>query len=244
MNYPELSKTKLKTIAKLRQKKYRLLTGQVVVEGARALSQIKEYGVVPLEQYCREGVGSAIWAEVPAYALKDQDMGRICSSEQPQMLAALFIVPEPRKVEFRRAFYLDGISDPGNLGAIFRLAAAFGIDCIYLSPQCVEVSSPKVIRASLGSVYHVPFEVLPPAEIEAIKALKVITDSHEGIPLGEFYPDPADRVIVALGSEAHGISEGLKSAIKDRIHILTSPHIESLNVSVAAGIIAHHLYRG
>ncbi|MGC9361666.1 MAG: TrmH family RNA methyltransferase [Candidatus Syntrophosphaera sp.] len=237
-----MSKTKLKSIAKLRQKKYRLLTGQVVVEGIRAISQIKEYGIIPLEQYCLEGAGSAIWADVPAYALKDQDMGRICSSEHPQTLAALFPVPGPRKVEFRRAFYLDGIGDPGNLGAIFRLAAAFGIDCLYLSPQCVEVSSPKVIRASLGSVYHVSFEVLPHSKIKDTGAGIFIADSHKGLSIGEFHPTPYEKVIVAFGSEAHGISEGLSSLTPEKLHIQTSGHIESLNVSIAAGIIAHHLY--
>lgn len=242
MKLPVLSKTKLKTIVRLKQKKFRLQEGLVVIDGIRSLSQIQAYGITPLEQYCVEGAGSPIWGEVPAYSVRDWEMGRICSSEHPQNVAALFSVPEPRKVDFRLAFYLDGISDPGNLGTIFRLVAAFDIDCACLSPDCVEISSPKVIRSSLGSVYHVPFEILSHTRIRDTGARIFIADSHEGLSIKEFHPLPDEKVIVALGSEAHGVSEGLRSLRPEKLHIQTSSHIESLNVSIAAGIIAHHLY--
>lgn len=243
MEHFGLSKIKLKTISKLKQKKYRLMEGQVVVEGIRTLSQIKDYGIIPLEQYRLDSV-SSIWDDVPTFTLQEWEMRKICSSENPQTVAALFSVPRARSVEFRSAFYLDGIGDPGNLGTIFRLAAAFLIDCIFLSPQCVEVSSPKVIRASLGSVYQVPFEIMTHSSLNATQALMVITDSHKGIPLKDFHPVLDERIIVVLGSEAHGIAKELRSATAKKIHIQTSSQIESLNVSVAAGIIAHHLYTG
>ncbi|MBW6513367.1 MAG: RNA methyltransferase [Candidatus Syntrophosphaera sp.] len=243
MEYSKLSKNRIKELAKLKQKKYRLAEGRVVVEGIRILLQMKEYGLTPIEQYLGEG-GKAMWDGVPAFELRDWEFAAICDSEHPSGLAALFPVPEPHRVDFRRAFYLDGISDPGNLGTIFRLAAAFSLDSLFLSPSCVEISSPKVIRASLGSVYAVPYEVLGFEGITAKDARLLVTDARSGSPLRDLRLSPEDRVIIVLGSEAHGISSELMQAANSVVTVEMGRGIESLNVAVAAGIIAHHLYTG
>ncbi len=237
----ELSLNRTRELSKLKQKKQRASEGKVVVEGMRTLRQLQEWGIEPLEQYFTEGE-KPIWPGIPAYQLRSWELDKICDSEHPQGVAALFELPRERQVEFRRAFYLDGISDPGNLGTIFRLAAAFALDALLLSPDCVEVASPKVIRASLGSVFKIPFQILDEGQLRDIKAGLILTDAASGTALRDFSPLAAERIIIVLGSEARGISQGIRALSARTLQIEMGEGIESLNVAVAAGIIAHHLF--
>jgi TrmH family RNA methyltransferase len=243
MEHPEISRARLKELALLKQKKYRLQEAQVVVEGERTLKQLKEYGILPREQYLKDGV-EAIWGNVPPYSLREHEFGRICDSDHPAGIAALFGLPAEREVPLGVAFYLDGIQDPGNLGTIFRIAAAFSLDGILLSPDCVEVSSPKVIRASLGSVFQIPFQVLDTDAIKGLGAELVITDARRGIGLKEFVNEDVRPIMIVLGSEAHGISGRVQKMAGKALRIEMGTGMESLNVAVSAGIIAHWLYRG
>ena len=156
----KISKNRVKELARLRQKKHRLEEQLVVVEGLRTLSQLKYYGLRPLEQYLGESE-QAIWVGVPALQLDAEDFHRICDSDNPQAVAALFALPAAGVKSFKTAFYLDGISDPGNMGSIFRSAAAFGLDALLLSPCCESFFS-QGDTASLGSVYRVPYAIIEP----------------------------------------------------------------------------------
>lgn len=237
----DMGKNRLRELSKLSQKKYRQSEGQVVVEGLRTLRQLVDYGIQPLEQYFTEG-SQPLWESVPAWQLRPWELAKICDSEHPQGVVALFELPRERKLEFRRAFYLSGISDPGNLGTIFRIAAAFALDALLLSPDCVDVASPKVIRASLGSVFKVPFQVAEASSLRNLAAALVLTDAASGEDLRDFHPKAAQKVLIVLGSEARGIDSEIKTMTDKTLRIEMGEGIESLNVAVAAGIIAHHLF--
>ncbi len=239
----ELSKNRVRELRKLRQKKHRKLEGRVVVEGLRTLRQMRDEGIRPLEQYFTHGQ-EPVWQDVPAFFVQEWDFSKICDSEHPQGVAALFEMPRERMTDFRRAFYLDGISDPGNLGTIFRIAAAFGLDALLLSPECAEIGSPKVIRASLGSVFKIPFQILPPDKLRDLGAKLICTDASTGELLRSFLPVRDEKLLLILGSEAHGISPHLKTLAGLSLRIEMKENMESLNVAVAAGIIAHHLFGG
>lgn len=243
MEYPGISKNRLHELAALKQKKRRLEAGLVVVEGERVLRQLKAYDVRPQEQYLGRQE-SAFWPGLPAFTLQAWQFGRICESESPPRHAALFALPSPAQPDFKLAFYLDGIADPGNLGALFRVAAAFGLDAVFLSPNCAEYSSPKVIRASLGSVYRVPFAILTARQLAALGARILLTDSHSGSALDDFQSNDTKRTVIVLGSEAQGLSPELRAMGQDTLRIGMLPAMESLNVAVAAGIIAHHFWGG
>jgi len=236
-----LSKNRIKELARLKQKDNRLQEKLVVVDGFRTLEQIKFYGIKPIEQYLLKGM-QPIWSNVPVYYLTEWEMHKICDSEHPSGFAALLPIPQAQKVNFNYAFYLDRISDPGNLGSIFRIAAAFSIDALLLSPDSVEVSSPKVIRSSSGSVYKVPFQQVDISQLKALKGRIVLADAHRGQALTEFNFKPEEKLIIVLGSEAHGISSEVSSLSNEVIHIEMSSAIESLNVSISAAIIAHYLF--
>lgn len=242
MNHPMLSRERLKYLLSLGRKKERLETGQVIVEGANILEQLLCNGVMPLELYLEGDYPlPQIVGNTPVFKLQKGDLERISDTNHPQGIAALYPVPRPRDASFKTALYLDGISDPGNMGTIFRIAAAFGIGAILLSESCVEVSSPKVIRASLGSVYWLPYRVLPANLLIKQKLSLVCLDMKAELELMDYLPKDEPTVYV-IGSEAHGISAELVKASTASLKIAMQPQMESLNAAIATGILAHYLY--
>lgn len=245
MKSESLSKNRAQTLAALREKKGREQSGQVILEGLRLMNQLAIYGVYPSEIYHVAGFDlSSITAaeKVPAYECKDFQLKRFCDTDSPPKVAGLYPLPSERRVAFRKAFYLDRIADPGNLGTIFRLSKAFGLDAILLNEGCAEIGSPKVIRASLGAVYSLPFCHVLPAELDVDNWRIIGTEAAAELSLRSFgLPDDKSTLIV-LGSEAHGLSAEVKSRCHQTLSIEMLPESESINVSVAAGIIAHHLY--
>lgn len=210
----------------------------MVLEGKRLMKQLASWGIMPLELYLREEETELKASKT--YIVSSQDMERICSSEHPPELAGLYPLPEARTAEYQLAFYLENIADPGNLGTIFRIASAFGIDCLLLSPHCCEVSSPKVIRASLGAVYRVPFAIgeLNELLVPGTKLAALVMDGS--VALQEYKLSSAPTVF-ALGSEAHGLSPETLAKATETIRITMRGGMESLNAAVCAGIVAYQL---
>lgn len=234
------STSHLRFLASLKQKKHRLQENRVVVEGKRILHQLADWGIYPLELYLSQEEPELEAGQI--FRVSPQVMPRICESETPPSIAGLFKLPQPRKFAFRIAFYLDGISDPGNLGTIFRTASAFGVEGLILSSECCEVSSPKVIRSSLGAVYRVPFFYANPYEVFNLPAVLYCLDIDGQLKISEFQPDhPA---IIALGSEAHGLSDSIKKLSKASIQIPMPGNMESLNAALSFGIAAYEMAKG
>jgi RNA methyltransferase, TrmH family len=143
----------------------------------------------------------------------------------------------------KRFLVLDGIADPGNMGTIIRTADWFGMDGIITCNNSVDIYNPKVVRSTMGSIFHLPIiesEQTP----ELMKKLKekkffVFAADIEGEPYKET-TYPANTVIV-FGNEAHGISEGISQFIDKKITIPKEGNAESLNVAISAGIIMSHI---
>jgi RNA methyltransferase, TrmH family len=236
-----LSRQRISDLAKLKQKKYRLEQKLVVVEGARLIKQLAIYGILPRELYYANKLEPAL-AGIPLYELTSAQMSRICSSDHPADIAGLYRLPEPKPFEYRRALYLDGISDPGNLGTIFRTAAAFGIDSILLAEDSCEISNPKVIRASLGAVYKVAHRYIGARDLAAENVRVLALDMSGTKSLAEYKPS-SGREIYILGSEAHGIDKALLASADETIRIAMVGEMESLNLAVSAAILCYQLSR-
>ncbi len=239
---PAISKQKISDLAKLKQKKYRQEIRLVVAEGQRLIDQLLSYGIRPAELYyvgrpCIEVAGLA------SYELTPYQMQRICESEHPAGVAGLFRLPEERRQNYKRALYLDRISDPGNLGTIFRTAAAFGIDSIMLCEGCCEIGSPKVIRASLGAVYQVPFRYISAEHLSAEKASLIALDMGGTISLAQHKPSREAEIYI-LGSEANGIDPELLKEADATLRIDMVEGMESLNVAMTAAILCYQLSLG
>ncbi|HRY84000.1 MAG TPA: RNA methyltransferase [Candidatus Cloacimonadota bacterium] len=250
MSFPQISKELLKERAKLHQKKSRRESGMVIIEGENLIEQLISNGIYPRELYLQEDrelspiLRSKDFSASKAFSLTSKDLKRLCDTPAPQGIAALYPVPEPQdisQISFRRAFYLDGISDPGNLGTIFRIAAAFGFDAVLLSPECVETASPKVIRASLGSVFWIPFTRLKPSELKKLSARKYALEMEASLSLQAYEPGSEAEIFI-IGSEAHGLDKATKALTDQSLRIDMARGMESLNAAMAAGIVAYVVY--
>lgn len=134
-------------------------------------------------------------------------------------------------------YYLDKVRDPGNLGTIIRTADWFGINEIFLSPECADPFNNKSVQASMSSVARVKLTELTYDKLNRFK--HIVVTSSGGKDYRQYVP--ASDTLICLGNEAHGISLELMDMGSDSIIIPSnSLGAESLNVSIAAGILMAH----
>ena len=174
--------------------------------------------------------------------LKSAEFQRISDTRSPQGIAAVFNKSVPKKkIDERKdkfLVFLDNISDPGNLGTILRTCDWFGIKAILISNQSVEYLNPKVIRASMGSVFHL--DIYEDIDFEELKKLKkkgyeIFCTDLKGNDFKKFKTQ--NNSIITFSNESLGPSEFLKELATDYITIPKKGKAESLNVSSAAAII-------
>jgi TrmH family RNA methyltransferase len=240
-----LSKNACKELRKLQQKKYRKQKNVVVVEGVRLIQQVIDQKIYPTEVYLLKGVSHkkypflensfANYYELDAHQLKS-----ICDTEHPQEIACLFPVVEQPLTKRDFILYLDGISDPGNLGTIIRTSIAAGVSGIALSPDSCEIFSPKVIRASLGTIFFMPIEYKTPAWLAEEKGIKIGAVLENAESIVGFDIPKGDKVLV-IGSEANGIRPAIEPLLDHRVKLPQKEGIESLNAAIAASLLMYKL---
>jgi TrmH family RNA methyltransferase len=180
----------------------------------------------------------------------------LCERTDPsEMIITAKIKPgEPADIELSEnpfILLLDRPSDTGNLGSIIRTANSFHVDGLFIIGHSVDMYDPKVIRASMGSIFHtriVPIKAMNDLEryIEREKArvgIKIIgTDTAGTVSLSD---EAVSRpVMLIIGNEAKGISVSLKKICDQIIRIPISGETNSLNVATAAGIFMWEIYKG
>ena len=178
-------------------------------------------------------------------SISQKEMERISDTKNPQGIALEIHTPvEAEEISIAdKILYLDNISDPGNLGNIMRTAVWFGVEQILLSENCVNIWNPKVVRSAMGAHFKIDCDIFNLDELlweHPDIPHKVFGAYMEGNSLAEINVNNSQWILV-LGNEARGISQKLNGLINQRITIEGSGFQESLNVSVAGGIILHHL---
>jgi tRNA G18 (ribose-2'-O)-methylase SpoU len=138
-----------------------------------------------------------------------------------------------------RVAVLEGLNDFENLGALFRNAAAFGVDAVLLDPQCADPLYRRSVRVSMGHVLRVPFAVLPgtwPQSLHAMRGftLLAMTPEPSATPLREIAVP--ERWAVLLGAEGPGLSAAALAAADHRVRIPMASGVDSLNVATAAAV--------
>jgi TrmH family RNA methyltransferase len=163
----------------------------------------------------------------------------------PQGILAVCTIPEMKFDSIllngsRRFIYLSEVQDPGNAGTILRSADAFAMDAVITSPGSVDMFSPKVVRSTAGSLWHIPvFESVAIDEVLAlgVKAFSLGADGSKNL---DEYQMSGDTVAV-FGNEARGLSTGQNVDSIDVVSIPMPGNAESLNLSAAASIVMYHL---
>lgn len=252
----------LKWLASLGEKKYReesqsfLLCGEKLVKEA-AKSQVEITHLVVRED--KENL--LLWVRMymldhpktQVLVLSPACFSKITEEKSPQGIAAV-----AKYLDFSKYYYiiykenfenedlggvifLDGIQDPGNLGAILRSAAAFGVSHVILSEDCVDIYHPRVLRSAMGAVFHL--KVWRTGDLlSAVRALQGVgrrvfsaeLRSH-AIPVDQANLTSLDAIVI--GNEGHGISREISLVSDGSIYLPISEDIESLNASVAASLL-------
>jgi tRNA G18 (ribose-2'-O)-methylase SpoU len=136
---------------------------------------------------------------------------------------------------------LEGLNDFENIGALFRNAAAFGVDAVLLDARCADPLYRRSVRVSMGHVLRVPFAVLPgvwPGSLGSVRdagfRLLALTPHPDATPLAR--ARPPQRWAVLLGAEGPGLSEAALCCADERVRIPMAPGVDSLNVATAAAV--------
>jgi TrmH family RNA methyltransferase len=248
----------LRVVATLKHDKAREREGQYVVEGVRAVETLLELAgenvlaVYEIQgtQWKKELLGSGRDRK-PCRVITTAQMAEISHTKTAQGLLAVAAARSLR-VNWdlaRRVTLVDGVQDPGNLGAMFRTSAAFGFDAMVLGKGTVDPWNPRVARGSSGLVASVPFESGHnlPAMLEFLRSrgFTIVGTSPHGKETIDTLahklsarPGHIDgRVAFLVGNEGKGTQTNLLDQCDLKLRITMAPGVESLNVAVAHGIL-------
>ena len=177
--------------------------------------------------------------------VSDEVMKEMSETITPQGILAVCTIPQRNLSSItldgsRRFIYLSEVQDPGNAGTILRSADAFAMDAVITSPGSVDMYSPKVVRSTAGSLWHIPvFESVAIDEVLAL-GINAFSLGAGGAKELSQYQKSGDMVAV-FGNEARGFSTGQNVDSIDVVSIPMPGNAESLNLSAAASIVMYHL---
>lgn len=232
-----LNSSRIKLIRSLRDKKFRDEYGLFVVEGEKMVRELCDSGYELEAIYREEEIGSAMMERIS-----------LCSSASPVL--ALARIPERDRHDSQPApglcLALDSVRDPGNVGTILRSADWFGISRVYLSEDCADIYNPKVVQASMGSLFRVKISVCDVAEL-CSNFRSVGKDVFGTVLDGEdiYRCELPDEGLIVMGNESRGISEAVRRELSRRLRIPSfgGSRAESLNVAVATAVTLS-IFRG
>ncbi|MCL1789418.1 MAG: RNA methyltransferase [Oscillospiraceae bacterium] len=220
----------------------------IVIEGVKLITDALDAGLSL--QYLLFTEKNKNRLKIPGTVISDDLSEYISDTKTPQGIFAMFERRE-RHVDFKKAkriILLDCVQEPGNVGAILRSCEAFGFDGVFLSENSADVYSPKVFRASAGSVLRLPIQKKPLTEI--IPLLKksgffiyASALDENAVSLNQL--DISEKTAVVIGNEGKGVSKEVLNLCDNKLYIPIKG-AESLNAGVAAGIICYVLgkYKG
>lgn len=240
-----LSKSQVKYIQSLDQKKHRDEESLFIAEGPKLVKEILQSGNAELRNLYalkhwildnKEFLSTANITEV-----NEAELERISQLKTPNYVLAIF-----KKFEIKHpatknkiSLALDAIRDPGNLGTIIRIADWFAIDEIICSNDCADVYNPKVVQATMGSlarvnIFYTDLPIwLKEQDVRIYGALLEGKDITKMSALKEG--------LLIIGNESNGIRQELLPYINEKVTVPKKGSAESLNAAIATGIILSHL---
>jgi len=203
--------------------------------------------IVPGDQHPDPEIAEACEAgDVAMFGLAADAFTNLSDAKTPQ--PALGVVELPSldaddRFETPNGMYLVlvDVADPGNVGTLIRTAEATGCAGVLVTSHTADVFSPKVVRASAGSVLRVPIAEVPPDELErTLSQLKVqrVATAMDGHAYTEVDIDAAKPIAIILGSEAHGLDAVVQDMADHIVSIPMQGKVESLNVATTGAVLA------
>lgn len=239
--------TDWRAVRALQQKKQRHEQGLFLVQGPKLVQELldSEYRVMAVHTHA--GLAARFPDElVRLHPL--HDLERMGTLESGNEVVAVAAMPEPLAYAHLSqgawALALDGITDPGNMGTLLRIADWFGAERVLLSPTCVEEFNPKCVQASMGSLFRARVRRAPlHEELQRLRAdgASLYLASMEGRSI--FEVQVRRPAVLILGSEAHGPSPQVRSLDAETVAVPRYGSAESLNVAAAASALCMEIAR-
>lgn len=232
---------------------------RIIVESPKVIATALDAGLVPqsflMERRQVEGPAAGVLArcpDVPVYTADRAVLAGLTGYTLTRGVLCAMGRPAPQTVEqvcrgARRVAVLENIVDSTNIGAIFRSAAALGMDAVLLTPSCCDPLCRRAVRVSMGTVFQVPWARLgddpaswPAAGLERLRALGFATAAMALDDRAKAIDDPAlqglDRLAVVLGTEGDGLNADTIARCDHTVMIPMQHGVDSLNVGAAAAV--------
>lgn len=257
---------RLRAAAALRDRRDRVRTGRLLVDGAREVARALDAGVTLVEVFVAEGPAGD--AEIAAVAARAAGLGvplvpiapdllaRLAYGERASGIVAVAVAPDTSlatlvglPAEAPLVGVLEGVEKPGNLGAVCRSADGAGLDALIAAGGTAVGSAdpwnPNAVRASLGTVFTLPLAVATTADVRAWlheRGLRVVAARVDGSVLYT-EADLRGPVALVLGSEAHGLTAEWSSGDGAAVRLPMRGRADSLNVAAAAAVLFYEARR-
>lgn len=229
----------VKETAKLLQRKYR--KENFLLEGIKCIEEAIEYSLEIEHLFVLEG--SAEFSDFEnRIETTEAILSKISSTDSAPKAVAVAKKPAKKWSDnYKKVVLLEDIKDAGNLGTILRTACAFNIDAIVLYGDTVDLYNPKCVRSSVGNLWKIPvFEMNDLSIFNDYERVATLPKSDNTIWLKDYIPQ--EKVLVMFGTESSGLSQKLKDFATKNITIEMSDKVESLNLSISAGVILYKIF--
>ncbi len=246
----------IKSIKKLKERKYRDLNNEYIIEGIKILKEaIQERAVIKKIVICEECLANNIIDEKLLYEIAKYDCLYVSKKifegltdvSKPQGILAVVEKNNKKDINYNEDIIvaLDGLQDPGNLGTILRTLDSANLTQVIVSKDTVDAYNPKVVRSTMGAIFRVNIveaenlkETLKEMKRHKYKVMCTDLTASKNI-----YEIDYNKKILVIGNEANGISKELLEMADEKIIIPMLGKTESLNASVATSIIVYEYVR-
>ena len=240
-----LSKNQIKKLRALQRKKERRSSGLYVVEGKKIVEEILQSNSEWFELYATStwfDVHSELADRPNSFEMSDKDLAQVSTLKTPNEV--LLVLKQYKELDFslvksnQLVIALDGVKDPGNMGTIIRLADWFGVEHILCTSDSVDQYNPKTVQSAMGSISRVQVHYGDLAHmLSNLDTHQIYVCDLDGTSI--YKTDFAEKSVLLMGSESHGISDEILDLVNQKITIPTfsKSGIDSLNVATATAIV-------
>ena len=243
---------KIKYLKKLAQKKYRKEYSSFLVENFVIIRDaffdgIEMEAIYVTEYFLKNNKFKESKNKIDEskiYIIDDKINKFVSDLVTPSGVIAEYKIKENKLNKKKSIIYLNGISDPGNLGTIFRTCLAFGFENIICDDRCADIYNQKTISAAKDAIFKL--NIVKDKDFSILRENRehlpiYIAEPNEGLDISDFtFPE---KYFLVFGSESHGIDPVIKELSKTSLKIEISEKIESLNVSNALAIFLYEIKR-
>lgn len=245
---------RIRDAKRLQQKKYRDLMGLFCLEGVRVVEEALATPYVEhlffTQRLTESPRGSELvaWAEakgVLTWQCSEGVLSELTDTVKSQGVVALVRKPTWPLICAGFLLIADEIQDPGNMGTLLRTAVGAGVEGLFVVEGSVDLYNPKVLRSSMGAIFHLPHWVLKRSQV-----IDLLRDNNSTLVIADLveaeeywsvsYPQ---NLAIVIGNEARGIHEKFRDKANIRVQIPLVGAVESLNAPVAAGVLLYEILR-